>query len=81
MELKDMIARRKSVRSYKNEPVSDAELTEIRAFIAVMKPLDPTIRVSWEIIPASRAKCMTPWKAPHYVAIYTEEKPGALEER
>ena len=79
MELKDMIARRKSVRSYKNEPLSDAELTEIQAFVAVMKPLDPAIRTGWEIIPGNRAKCMTPWKAPHYVAIYTEERPGALE--
>ena len=79
MELKDMIGRRKSVRSYVPEPMDEATLQEIRAFIAQMKPLDPDIRVGWEIVPSSRVKCILPWKAPQLVAIYTEEKEGALE--
>ena len=79
MELKDMIGRRKSVRSYVSEPVDEATLQEIKDFIAQMKPLEPDIRVGWEIVPASRVKCILPWKAPQLVAIYTEEKDGALE--
>ena len=79
MELKDMIGRRKSVRSYASEPLDEATLAEIRDFIARMKPLDPAIRVGWEIVPSSRVKCILPWKAPQLVAIYTEEKDGALE--
>lgn len=79
MELKDMIGRRKSVRSYANEPLDEATLREIEDFIGQMKPLEPGIRVAWEIVPASRVKCILPWKAPQLVAIYTEEKEGALE--
>lgn len=79
MELKEMIGRRKSVRSYASEPLDAATLQEIKDFIIQMKPLDPDIRVAWEIIPASRVKCILPWKAPQLVAIYTEEKEGALE--
>ena len=79
MELKDMIGRRMSVRSYASEPVDEATLQEIKDFIVQMKPLEPDIRVGWEIVPASRVKCILPWKAPQLVAIYTEEKAGALE--
>lgn len=79
MELKDMIGRRKSVRSYTNEPVDEETLREIEAFIAEIKPLEPDIRVAWEIVPASRVKCILPWKAPQLVAIYAEDKEGALE--
>ena len=79
MELKDMIARRKSVRSYTNEPLDAAMLREIEEFMAQARPLAPDIRVVWEIVPASRVKCILPWKAPQLVAMYTEEKPGALE--
>ena len=79
MELKDMIGRRKSVRGYTSRPVDEATLAEIRAFIAQMKPLDPDIRVGWEIVSASQVKCILPWKAPQLVAIYAEDGPGGLE--
>ena len=79
MELRDMIERRMSVRSYTNEPVDAVTLREIEEFIAGARPLEPDIRVAWEIVPASRVRCILPWKAPQLVAIYTEEKVGALE--
>lgn len=79
MELKDMIGRRKSVRSYANEPLDEKTLQEISDFIGQLKPLEEGIRVAWEIVPASRVKCILPWKAPQLVAIYTEEREGALE--
>ena len=79
MELKDMIGRRKSVRSYTNEPVDEATLREIEAFIAQMKPLLTDIRVSWEIVSSASVRSFAPWKAPQLVAIYAEEKEDALE--
>lgn len=79
MELIDVIGRRKSVRSYSGQPLDESTLEEIRAFIAAMKPLDPDIRVGWEIIPGDQVKCILPWRAPQNLAIYTEEKDGALE--
>lgn len=79
MEPKDVIGRRKSVRSYTNDPLDEATLMEIRAFIARMKPLDPELRVGWDIVPSGQVKCILPWKAPQLIAMYTEDKPGALE--
>ena len=79
MELKDMIGRRKSVRSYAKEPLGEETLAEIKAFIAQMKPLDPALRFDWEIVTADRVKCILPWKAPQLVAIYAEDGPGGLE--
>ena len=79
MALKDMIGRRKSVRSYKSEPLSEETLAEIKDFIVQMKPLDPALRFDWEIVTADRVKCILPWKAPQLVAIYAGDEPGALE--
>ena len=79
MELKDMIGRRKSVRSYASEPVTGETLAEIEAFIARMKPLNPSLRVGWEIVPGNKVKCILPWKAPQLVAIYAGDEEGALE--
>ena len=79
MELKEMIGRRKSVRSYGSEPVDAATLQEIEAFLSQMKPLLPDRRVSWEILPSGSVRSFAPWKAPQVVAIYAEEKDGGLE--
>lgn len=79
MELKDMIERRKSVRSYQSEPVDAAKLEEIKAFIAQMKPLDPDVRFDWDILESSQVKCILPWKAPQLIAMYAEDREGALE--
>lgn len=79
MELKEMIGRRKSVRSYASEPISEEERAEIEAFIAGMKPLNPELRIGWEIVPSSKVKCILPWKAPQLVAIYAGNEEGALE--
>ena len=79
MELKEMIGRRKSVRGYTAQPVDEATLAEIKAFIEQMKPLDSALRVGWEIVPSSQVKCILPWKAPQLVAIYAEDKEGGLE--
>ena len=79
MELKDMIDKRKSVRSYAAEPVDEKTLAEIEAFIASMKPLIPEARIGWEIVPWSRVRSYAPWKAPQAVAIYAEDGKGCLE--
>lgn len=79
MELKDMIGRRKSVRNYRSEPLDAAALDGLKAFLAGMTPLDPNLRFSWDIVDESRVKCILPWKAPQLIAMYAEEKEGALE--
>ena len=79
MELKDWIYRRKSTRSYTGVPVSEETLDQIRAFLATAKPLDPGIRVRWEIVPRSQVRCLCPWTTPQLLTVYTEEKELALE--
>jgi nitroreductase len=79
MNLTEMIYRRKSVRSYTNEPVSDEILQKIEDFVAGAKPLYPEIKVKMEIVPRNQVKCICPWTTPRLVTIFSEEKPGYLE--
>ena len=79
MELAQLISRRKSTRSFSMEPVAETELQQIRDFIAGCRPLVPGIRVRAEIIGIDSVRCILPWKTPHYVAIFTEDTPLALE--
>lgn len=79
MELKEMIAKRKSVRSYSAVPVEESVLEQIQEFIVSAKPLYPDIRVEAKIVPKEQVRFYMPWKAPQLIAIFSEEKPGYLE--
>lgn len=79
MELHTLIPRRKTTRSFSTEPVSAADLQRIRGFISSCTPLMPDIRIRYEIIGIDSVRCILPWKAPHYIAIFTEDTPLALE--
>lgn len=79
MELKEMIGKRKSVRSYTDQPVDRETLDKIRAFSAALKPLYPDIRVRSEIVGKERVKCILPWTTPQLIAVFSEEKEGYLE--
>ena len=79
MELKDMIVRRKSVRSYTGQPVKENTLERINAYMSQMKPLYPKIKVRGEIVTREQVKCFLPWVTPQLVAVYSEEKEGYLE--
>jgi len=78
MQLIEMIDKRRSVRSYTDEPVDGETLQKIRTFIAQAKPLYPELRISGEIIGREHVKCIFPWVTPQVIAIYTEETEGAL---
>lgn len=79
MELKEMISRRKSVRKYTGVPVDAATLQKIRNFGATVKPLYPDIKVHWEIVEKEQVRFYLPWKTPQLIAVYSENKPGYLE--
>ena len=79
MELKDMITRRKSVRKYAETPVGEDILQALEAFLATAKPLDPTIKLCHRVVDKEQVRFYFPWKAPKLLAIYSEEKPGYLE--
>ena len=79
MELASLISRRKTTRSFSMEPVDEAVLRQIRDFISRCRPLIPGIRVRADIIGIDSVRCILPWKTPHYIAIFTEDVPLALE--
>ncbi len=79
MELTEMIYRRKSVRNYTNEPVDSTTLQKIEDFVAGTKSLYPDIRVKMEIAQRNQVKCICPWTTPQLITIFSEKKPGYLE--
>ena len=79
MDLKEMIYRRKSVRSFTGEPVDHETIEKIKAFGTELKPLYPNIKVHWDIVGKEAVKCILPWITPQLIAIYSEEPKGYLE--
>lgn len=79
MDLKDIIYKRKSTRSYTGVPVDEATIQKIKNFSASLKPLYPQIRVRSEIISSKNVRCILPWTTPQVVAIFSEKVEGAME--
>ena len=75
----DMIYKRKSVRKYTGEPVNAKTIQEILDFCASAKPLHPDIAVSAKIVTKEQVRFYFPWKTPQLIAIFSENKPGYLE--
>lgn len=79
MELKELIYKRKSVRSYTGEPLDQDILEKILMFAKNAKPLYANIKVRAEIVDKEEVKCILPWITPQLIAIFSEDKEGALE--
>ncbi len=77
--MKDTIYCRRSCRTYESEPVSAAQRAEIEAFGRNLKPLDPDIKVEFRIVEKDQVRFFMPWKAPQLIAVFSENKPGYLE--
>ena len=75
----DHICRRRSVRAYADQPVSDQILQEILTFLSTARPLYPDIRVLARVVKKEQVRFYMPWKSPQLLAIYSENKPGYLE--
>ena len=76
VDLYKQIFLRKSVRKYEMEPLSEAELQEIEAFIASMKPLLPEVSLSHRFLGPGEVKGTFGVKAPHYVVISGQAQPN-----
>lgn len=79
MNLSDMISKRRSVRGYTDQPVGTQTLDRIAAFCKEARPLYPDIRVEAKLVTKEQVRFYFPWKAPQLLAIYSENKPGYLE--
>ena len=76
--LAEMIGKRKSTRSYKEEALSPAKLQEIQDDMDHLQPLFPELPYKAEILDASQVRCMQPWKTPHFVAVSAGDSPDDL---
>ena len=79
MDLSSNIYKRKSVRKYSGEPVDQQTAQNILDFCKQAKPLFPEIRVEAQVVQKDQVRFYFPWKAPQLLAIFSENKPGFLE--
>ena len=79
MELSSIIYKRKSVRKYTGEAVSQQIVEKILAFCKQAKPLYPQIHVEARVVEKDQVRFYMPWKTPQLLAIFSENKPGYLE--
>ena len=77
-QLSAMIPRRRSVRSYRPEPVSEVQLAQIRQFMAKLTPLIPGAETAARIIPTAQASFLQKWQNPQYLVFYAAEGEDAL---
>ncbi len=82
MEIKDLypvIFKRRSIRKYDQSPLKQDTLDEIREYIANLTPLYDDIKTEIKIVSSSDVKTKYIMKkAPHYLAVFSEVKPGHL---
>ena len=78
-ELRDIIYRRKSVRKYTGEPVNNETVEKISDFSKQAKSLYPDIQTKVMIVNREQVRFYLPWKTPQLLAIFSENKPGYLE--
>lgn len=78
MDLEEVIYKRQSHRNYYQNVVDEETLESIKEFILNAKPLYPDIKTSSIIIGNEHVSNLAGWKAPNYIAIYSEKKEGYL---
>ena len=78
MKIAPMIPRRRSVRAYKAEAISEAVLADLREKMEKLVPLIPGAKVEGRIIPTGHGNFMQKWKTPHFIAIFSDGSDDAL---
>lgn len=76
MNLENQIYTRKSCRNYSNDEI---DMNQIHKFISTVKPLDDSIKYNYKILTPDELNIRTRWKAPYYLAIFSEKKENYLE--
>lgn len=73
-----VIFKRKSVRKFEKEPLDDSVLQSIEEKLQDLEPLFPEIKTKLAVVGNNEIGGMFAIKAPHYIALYSEEKDGYL---
>lgn len=71
MDLASQIYVRKSARNYLDDEI---DMSAIREFLDNVTVLTPEINYSYEILTKDEVNIRTRWKAPYYIALYSEKK-------
>jgi len=72
------IFQRKSVRRYDLTPLDDNTLAEISDYMDNLEPMYPDIKIELKISGPDEVKRRFMRKAPHYIAVFSENKDGYL---
>ena len=76
-KLYETIFKRKSIRKFESGPLDQSSMEMVRSEIAALKPMVPGIRTEIKMLGTDEVKGMFKAEAPHYLAIYSEEKEGS----
>lgn len=75
-QLENQIYLRKSCRNYLDDEIDTSPIQE---FISNVKPLNDDINYYYKIFKKDEVNIKTRWKAPYYLALYSEKKENYLE--
>lgn len=78
MNLEEVIYKRQSHRDYNQDSLDKKTLNSIEEFMSNAKRLYPNIKTTSLIVGNENVTNLAMWKAPHYIAIYSEKKEGYL---
>ncbi|WP_408956603.1 nitroreductase family protein [Natroniella sp. ANB-PHB2] len=77
-ELYPVIFKRKSIRKFVKEPLEESIIKKLKGHISKLEPLFEHIKTEVAILGENEIGGIFSIKAPHYIAIYSEEKEGHL---
>ena len=72
------IFERRSIRKYDMTPLPESTLDALMEFAGSVRKLDDSIKYECVFLGEKDVKNLLPIKAPHYICMYSENKPGYL---
>ena len=76
--LYETIFKRKSIRQYDLTPLDGHTLAEVMAHTGALMPLYDDIKIEVKLLSQKDVKSLVQAKAPHYLAVFSENKDGYL---
>ena len=74
-----MISKRKSIRKFNMEPLSDVQISTLTEKLNHLQPLSSDIGTEIRLLPQDTVGGLLSIKAPHYLLLFSEKKEGHLE--
>jgi nitroreductase len=74
----ETIFKRKSIRSYDQDPLDEETIFMIQKYMENLNPIYPDIETELKIISGDQVKTRMMKRAPHYIAVFSENKEGYL---